>query len=86
MLELIEYLKTKGHIRFRQQFCDAIGIHKQLYRQIKLGKQHFTAAHIEMVCKTYKVNANWIMGLEKNIISNKVISMKKEPLTKSLTR
>src|SRR5690606_17165509 len=70
MLELIEILKQSGTIKFRQEFCDALDIHKQLIRQIKIKKQHFTAAHISLVCKIYNVNANWIMGIEDNIFRN----------------
>lgn len=71
MLELIDILKSSGRIRFRQEFCDAVGVLKQNIRNIKLGtpagNQHFTVVHIANACKEYKVNANWIMGLETEI-------------------
>lgn len=71
MLRLIPILKANGLIRFQQEFCDAVGLLKQNIRNIKIksitGPQHFTAAHILNACKEYNVNANWIMGLEKEV-------------------
>lgn len=59
-------LKADGRIRFRQQFLDAAGLLKGNFRNVKTGAQHFTAAHIANVCKEFGINANWIMGIEKN--------------------
>lgn len=67
MLKLIEVLKASGQIRFNQTFLDAIDMPKQNIRLVKLGEKHFTPEHIHMACKTYKVNANWIFGFEKEI-------------------
>jgi len=89
MLQLIIELKDQGAIRFTQQFCDDLEIHKQHIRQIRIGKQHFTAEQIKMACKEYNVNANWIIGLEENIyrrkLPNKLVIMKR-PQTKTQTK
>ncbi len=66
MLLLIGMLKTTGHIRFQQDFCDAIGMLKQNIRNVKNGSQHFTAEHIRLACEVYNVNANWILGIEQS--------------------
>jgi hypothetical protein len=63
MFEAIATLKYRGDIRFRQEFCDAIEIPKQNIRQVRLGRQHFTAKQIMLACKEYNINANWIFGL-----------------------
>lgn len=67
MLKLIDLLKTNGTIRFTQQFLDTIGMLKQNIRKVKSGELSFTATQIYLACKTYKVNANWIFGFEKEV-------------------
>ena len=67
MLKLIDLLKANGTIRFTQQFLDSIGMLKQNLRQVKEGQIRFNTDHILKACKTYKVNANWIFGLEKEV-------------------
>ena len=67
MLKLIETLKAAGTIKNRQEFLDTIGLHKQHYRQINTLKlQDFRLEHILKAAKKYKVNINWIFGIEKN--------------------
>jgi hypothetical protein len=67
MILLIETLVKKGVIKFRQDFLTVIDLKKQNYRQITEGNASFTVEHIRLACEHYKVNANWIMGFEKNI-------------------
>lgn len=78
MLQLPDILKSRGKIRFRQEFCDDIDIQKQNIRNIRTGIQHFTVTHIQNACKKYGIDANWIMGIHTNIFNGK-------PLTKKLT-
>jgi hypothetical protein len=63
MLDLVNVLKDRGDIRFTQEFCDAIGILKQNYRNVKEGTQYFTPVHIAAACKNFNINANWVFGL-----------------------
>lgn len=63
MIDLVKVLKDRGDIRFTQEFCDAVGILKQNYRNVKEGTQYFTPLHIANACKEYNINANWIFGL-----------------------
>lgn len=67
MLGLRAILKADGKIRFNQEFCDALGFHKQNIRNVKIGLQHFTAEHISMAGKVYGINTNYIHGLEDNV-------------------
>ncbi|TDE53799.1 helix-turn-helix domain-containing protein [Flavobacterium sp. GT3P67] len=69
IFELIDILKSLGIIRFDTDFCREIEMPKQSLSRIKKGLAHFTAKHIENICKVYKVNANWIFGIEKNIFN-----------------
>lgn len=69
IFELIILLKSLGKIEFDYEFCDSIGIQKQNLAPIKKGLAHFTAKHIENVCKVYEVNANWIFDNSKNIFN-----------------
>lgn len=67
IFELITLLKTLSIISYDKDFCESIGVLKQNLAPIKQGKAHFTAKHIENVCKVYNVNANWIFDTEKNV-------------------
>lgn len=71
IFELIEHLKELGLITFDYDFCDAIGLKKQNIAPIKKGLAHFTAFHIENICKVYGVNANYIFGFSDKIFLNK---------------
>lgn len=73
IFELITLLKELGKIQFDYEFCERIDIPKQSIPRIKKGIAHFTARHIENICAVYKVNANWIFGIEKNVF-NKINS------------
>ena len=74
MLELSEILQQKGVIRFKQEMWDAIGIKKQTISNIKVNIQHFTVKQIEMACRIYAVNANWIFGLSDTVFRRIPIS------------
>jgi hypothetical protein len=66
MIKLIEILTDNGAISYRQDFLDEIGLIKQNYRDIANGRRSFTVKHIYAACKAYKVNLNWIFGIERN--------------------
>jgi hypothetical protein len=67
MLELVEILKHHSIIKTNQDFCNQLGISKQLFNAIKNQGQYFTFLNIYNAVIAYNVNANWIFGLEKNI-------------------
>lgn len=69
IFELIQLLKSLGKIKFDYEFCDAIDIQKQNLAPIKKGLAHFTAKHIENICRIYDVNANWIFGASNNVFN-----------------
>lgn len=67
MLELVEILKHHSIIKTNQDFCNHLGISKQLFNAIKNQGQYFTFLNIYNAVTAYNVNANWIFGLEENI-------------------
>jgi len=68
MLELIEILKTKKVIRYNKDFCEAINLLPQNLIRIKNGEAHFTPEHIRLACVKYKVDANWVFGVENDFL------------------
>jgi len=71
IFDLMEVLLASGAIRFKVDFCRAIGMYPQVLNQIASGRNHFTLEQVNSICEVYKVNANWILGSEDNIFSKK---------------
>lgn len=67
ILHLMAVLKTQNKIKSMHEFCDNVSIIRQTVYKIKKGKAGFTVQHINTICKKYKVNANWIFGLEPHV-------------------
>jgi len=64
IIQLIDLLKYQKKISSTKDFCKEIGILEQTVSKIKTGLNHFTVLHIEIICKKYNVNSNWIFGIE----------------------
>jgi hypothetical protein len=69
ILRLIDLLIFEKEIAYVKEFCQAIGIIDTTIPKIKKGTSHFTVQNIQMICKIYNVNANWIFGLEKKVFN-----------------
>lgn len=67
ILRLIDLLKFQKSIKTINHFCEEIGVLRQTIYKIKNGSAGFTVSHIETICKKYNVNANWIIGIDKNV-------------------
>lgn len=70
IIRLVEWLLFQKKITSSKEFCLSIGLLEQTFSKIKKGNNHFTVLQIEKICKTYKVNSNWIFGVEKNVFRN----------------
>lgn len=70
ILRLIELLKFQKKIVTLTDFYKEIGIQRQTVYKIKNGSTHFTVTQIESICKKYKVNANWVFGLESKVFNS----------------
>lgn len=62
IFEFIDFLKSRGDIRFDTDFCRAIDMHKQRLYAIRKQNKHFTTLEIKAICKAYKLNANAIFN------------------------
>lgn len=67
ILRLIDLLKFQKKIKTLNQFCDETGVIRQTVSKIRSGDASFTVGHIDTICRKYKVNANWIFGIESNV-------------------
>lgn len=67
ILRLIDVLKFQKNINTINEFCDEIGIIRQSVYKIRKGEMSFTSKQINTICNKYKVNANWIFGIEPNV-------------------
>jgi len=69
IIRLIELLIFQKQITYVKDFCQEIRMQDQTITKIKKGTSHFTVLHIEMICKKYNVNANWIYGIENRVFN-----------------
>lgn len=76
MLQVVDHILQLGKERFKKDICEHIGIHAQTLRNIREGKQHFTAENIRMMVMEYNVNLNYIFGLEDNVFMKKKVNKK----------
>lgn len=66
MLDVPILLKSDGRIRYIKEYLEEMNMHRQNIQKIKSGQISFTKEQILRVCKSYRINANWLLGLEKN--------------------
>jgi transcriptional regulator with XRE-family HTH domain len=67
ILRLIDLLKYEKKITTQQEFCEAIGMVRQTITKIRNQTSYFTVKQIDIICKKYNVNANWIFGIQTNV-------------------
>ncbi|WP_425598041.1 helix-turn-helix domain-containing protein [Flavobacterium crassostreae] len=70
IINLIDILIMEKKISSKNEFYAEIKLQRQTITKIKNGTNHFTSIQIDLICKKYNVNANWIFGLEKNVFFN----------------
>ena len=71
MLEAYQHIITSGKERFKSQIHEKIDFIAQNFRNVQLGKQHFTAENIRLLCKEYQVNPNFIFGFSNQVFTKK---------------
>mgnify|MGYP001123694088 CR=1 FL=1 len=49
------------------RIADYLGIRKNVYSRYELGIRALPIEHLIKLCKYYKVSANWILGLQKEM-------------------
>lgn len=60
-------------VRFITHLYEEMNLSRHTISKIKKGINHFTPAHIEIICRKYNVNANWIFGLQDNVFNVKKV-------------
>jgi hypothetical protein len=81
MLKLFAWAIAEGKVNSDKEFCEKIKFHYTNLSNVRTGKQSFTIDHIINACLLTGANANWILGLEQNMMrkpSRKAIDMLKE--------
>lgn len=68
MLKLITWAVMAGKVNSESEFCDKIKYAKKNLFNIKNGHQSFTIEHVINACKFTGANANWILGMEPNMM------------------
>lgn len=71
MLLLMRHCIDSGHVDYQKDFLESIGFSPTNLKFVRSGKRSFTLEHIVTAAKKYKVNINWICGLEDNMKRNK---------------
>lgn len=71
ILRLIDLLIFQQRVSSIRNFCQEVDILEQTVSKTKKGINHFTVAHIEVICKTYNVNVNWVYGFENKVFRTK---------------
>jgi hypothetical protein len=88
ILRIIDLLIYQKRISTARNFCQEINLLEQTLSKIKKGTAHFTPTHIQNICKVYKVNSNWIFGLEENMFiynKNKSFNQNSTLIKKSIS-
>ncbi|WP_158592534.1 helix-turn-helix transcriptional regulator [Flavobacterium sp. 102] len=70
ILHLIDLLKFSKQIKTQGEFARRIEMKQSTITKINNGTAHFTVKQIEMICKIFNVNANWIFGLDKRVFND----------------
>lgn len=64
ILQLAEILKEKEQVSSAKEMFDAVKISKQKVTNVRAKGESFTVKQIEIICKKFNVDANWIFGIE----------------------
>jgi len=67
VFKLVYKMLNDETITYENDFYLPVKITKQHYQDIRVGRRSFTVAHIAAICRKYKINANWLLGIEKNM-------------------
>lgn len=69
ILKLIDLLKFQKKIHTLEELYQEINTIRQTIYKIKHKEASFTVLQISIICKKYKVNANWIFGTQKKVFN-----------------
>jgi transcriptional regulator with XRE-family HTH domain len=64
--ELIREIREDKDLT-QAQIADMLGIKQQVYSKYELGIRALPIEHLIKLCKYYKVSADWILGIKKEM-------------------
>ena len=64
--ELIREIREDNDLT-QAQVANILGIKQQVYSKYELGIRALPIEHLIKLCKYYKVSADWILGLKKEM-------------------
>lgn len=72
MLKIIDQLKASGEIKYKTHAYSVMGLDTMRVDKIKnpdrhKANRHFSADDIRVFCEHFKINANFVYGLESNM-------------------
>lgn len=68
MLKLMEWAISTDKVETEGEYCEKIGFTRNNLSNIKKGHQAFTREHMINACTFTGANANWILGIEVNMM------------------
>jgi hypothetical protein len=68
MLKLMDSAVSSRKVNSESEYCLKIKFPKNNLYNVRTGHQSFTIEHIINACKFTGANANWILGLEANVM------------------
>jgi DNA-binding transcriptional regulator YdaS (Cro superfamily) len=67
MLQLWKYAVDNEMVADDDTFAERIGFDKNNLSNIRSGRQSFTHKHVMAAAKAWKINVNWMYGIEPNM-------------------
>lgn len=71
VLKLIDVLIFQKKVKNSRRFCIEANIPLTTPSKVTKGTLHFTVLQLQSICQAYNVNANWLLGMEKNVFNEK---------------
>jgi hypothetical protein len=68
MLELMAYAVRENLVKNESEYLTSIGFSRTNIGNIRRGHQSFSTDHIHNACVITGANANWLFGIEKNML------------------
>lgn len=68
MMLLMAHCVDTGKVEHSTAFMESIGFEPKNISHVKTGRQNFTIAQMVSASKLYKVNLNWLAGLDQQMM------------------
>lgn len=61
----LKQFRQKNNVT-QKQMAEAIGIAERQYWRYEAGQNELPIRYLVAICKAYKIDANWLLGLEEH--------------------